>query len=83
MDPHSCVAEAGEEDWPIVNGMLKTVFGWGKAEMADAVPEMLNRGKQGLDGFIRFMTFFVMERGLEGVMFETKVKALVKELYNR
>ena len=82
VDPHSCIAEPGEDDWAIVNGMLKTAFGWGEAEMAAAIPEMLNKGDQGLDGFIRFMTFFIMERGLEGALFETKVEALIKELHN-
>lgn len=82
-DPRTCVAEPGEDDWPILNGMLKTAFGWGEAEMAAAIPEMLNRREQGLDGFIQFMQFFVDERGLEGVLFETKVEALCKELDNR
>lgn len=82
-DPRGCVAEPGEDDWPILNGMLKTAFGWGEAEMAAAIPEMLNRGEQGLDGFIQFIQFFVDERGLEGALFETKVEALCKELDNR
>lgn len=50
--------------------------------MAAAIPEMLNRGEQGLDGFIQFMQFFIDERGLEGALFETKVEALCKELDN-
>jgi hypothetical protein len=83
VDPHECIAEPGEDDWPILNGMLKTAFGWGETEMAAAIPELLNRGEQGLDGFIRFMRFFVDERGLEGALFETKVEAIVRELENR
>jgi hypothetical protein len=65
-----------------MNGMLKTAFGWGETEMAAVVPEMLNRGEHGLDGFVQFMRFFVVERGLEGALFETKVEALIKELDN-
>jgi hypothetical protein len=44
VDPHTCIAEPGknEGDWPTVNGMLKTAFGWGEAEMAAAIPNMLN-----------------------------------------
>ena len=80
IDPRICVAEPGEEDWPILNGMLKTAFGWGEIEMAAAIPEMLNRGELGLDGLIQFLTFFVTERGLEGALFETKIEALIKEL---
>jgi hypothetical protein len=63
--------------------MLKGAFGWGEIEMAAAIPEMLNRGEWGLDGFVRFLRFFVFERGLKGALFETKAEALVKELGNR
>ena len=80
VDPHTCVAEPGEDDWLILNQMMKSAFGWGEVEMAMAIPQMLNRGEHGLDGFIRFMTFFVRERGLEGALFETKVESLIKEL---
>jgi hypothetical protein len=83
VDARSCVAEDGEDDWLIVNGMLKSAFGWGETEMAAAIPEMLNRGQMGLDGFVEFLRFFVVERALEGALFETKVDALLKELNNR
>jgi hypothetical protein len=83
VDPHTCVAEPGEDDWPILSGMLKTAFGWGEAEMATAIPDMLNRGALGLNGFIEFMWFFVNERELEGVLFETKIDALLRELGKR
>jgi hypothetical protein len=87
VDPHSCVAEPGEDseddDWAIVNQMMNSGFGWGETEMAAVIPQLLNRGNYGLDGFIRFMTFFVRERGLQGALFETKVEALLKELENR
>ena len=83
VDPRTCVAEPGEDDWLTLNGMLKTAFGWGEAEMAAAIPDMLNRGTLGLDGFVEFMRFFVNERGLEGALFETKISALLKELGNR
>ena len=83
VDPCTCVAEPGEDDWFILNPMMKSAFGWGETEMVAAIPQLLNRGEYGLDGFIRFMTFFVSERGLQGALFETKVKALLKELDNR
>ncbi|KAH9074231.1 hypothetical protein EDB83DRAFT_2312565 [Lactarius deliciosus] len=82
-DPLTCVAEPGEDDWLIINQMMKSAFGWGEIEMAAVIPQLLNRGNYGLDGFIRFMTFFVCERGLEGALFETKVEALLKELDDR
>ena len=80
VDPHTCIAKPGENDWPILNGTLKTVFGWGEAEMATTIPDMLNQGTFGLDGFLEFMTFFINERGLEGILFETKIDELLKEL---
>lgn len=83
MDPRACIAESEEEDWPVLNGMLKSSFGWGETEMAAAIPQMLKRGEYGLDGFVSFMRFYVEERGLQGVMFEMKVEALLRELESR
>ena len=83
VEPHTCVAKPGEDDWLILNQMMKSAFGWGETEMAMVIPQLLNRGKYGLDRFIRFMTFFVRERGLEGALFETKVEALLRELRDR
>jgi hypothetical protein len=82
-DPRTCVAEPGEDDWPILNQMMKSSFGWGEREMAANVPQLLNRGPHGLDGFISFMMFFVRERGLQGALFETKVEAILKEIEDR
>lgn len=83
IDPHTCVAEPGEDDWLILNGMMKSSFGWGAEEMAAVVPHLLNRGTHGLDGFVRFMTFFVYKRGLQGALFKTKVEAILKEIEDR
>jgi hypothetical protein len=82
VKPHTCVAEPGEDDWLILNQMMKSTFGWGETEMAAVIPQLLNRGKYGLDRFICFMMFFVCERGLEGALFETKVEVLLRELRN-
>ena len=81
-DPRTCVAKAGkdEDDWFIINQMMKSSFGWGEQEMATFIPKLLNRGTYGLDRFIRFMSFFVQERGLQGALFETKVEAILKEI---
>jgi hypothetical protein len=85
-DPHDCAASLEEDDveddWAALNLMLKESFRWGESEMQDNVKLMLNRGEYGLDGFIRFFRFFVLERGLGGVMIETKVNALLRELDN-
>jgi hypothetical protein len=83
IDPRTCVAEAEDDDWQTINSMFKSSFGWGETEMAATVPRMLKRGNYGLDGFIKFLKFFVTERSLQGVMFETKVEALVRELESR
>ena len=48
--------------------------------MAVVIPQLLNHGKYGLDGFIHFMMFFVHERGLKGALFGTRVKMLLREL---
>ena len=80
IDPCHCIAEPGEDDWTILNTMLKSSFGWGEVEMAAAIPQMLKCGEYGLDGFIKFMMYFVVNRGLQGVMFEMKVEVLIREL---
>jgi hypothetical protein len=41
---------------------------------------MLKHREYRLDGFIKFMMYFIVNRGLQGVMFETKVEVLVREL---
>ena len=79
-NPHTCIDEPGEDDWMILNQMMKLAFGWGEQEMASNVPHLLNQSPYGLDGFILFMTFFVQERGLQGALFETKVEAILKEM---
>ena len=78
VDPCTCVTEPGEDDWLILNQLMKLSFGWGEVEMAAVIPKMLNRGAYGLDSFIRFMTFFVQERGLQGALSKTKVEAILK-----
>ncbi|KAF8257899.1 hypothetical protein EI94DRAFT_1774312 [Lactarius quietus] len=57
--------------------MLKTAFGWGESEMWVNVKKMLNRGENGLDGFIHFFKYFVLQRGLEGAMIEPKIDRLL------
>jgi hypothetical protein len=64
VDPCTYVAESKKEDWPILNAMLKSSFRWGETEMATAIPQMLKHGEYGLDGFVRFMRFYIIERSL-------------------
>lgn len=90
VDPRSWVAsleqdpEADfEDDWMVLNSMLKTAFGWGELEMRMNTKDMLNRGKHGLDGFIQFFRYFVFQRGLEGAMIEPKIDGLLCEIDNQ
>ena len=89
-DPRSWVAslekvpEADfEGDWMTLNSMLKTAFGWGESEMRMNVKEMLNRGEHGLDGFVQFFKYFILQRGLEGAMIEPKFEGLLCEIDNQ
>ena len=72
-----------EDDWVMLNSMLKTAFGWGESEMQENVKEMGNRGEHGLDGFIRFFKYFVFQRGLEGALIEPKFDGLLHEINNQ
>ncbi|KAH9055079.1 hypothetical protein EDB83DRAFT_2316218 [Lactarius deliciosus] len=74
VDPRTCIAEPGEDDWFILNQMMKSSFRWGEEEMAAIVLQLLNQGPHGLDRFICFMSLFIQERGLQGALFETKVE---------
>lgn len=87
VDPRSCVANLEEapevdfeDDWFFLNSMLKTAFGWGESEMRENMKEMMNRGEHGLDGFIRFFKYFVLQRGLEGVMIEAKIDGRIPDI---
>jgi hypothetical protein len=39
---------------------------------------MVQRGMSGLDGVIRFLEYFICERGLEGAMVEVKIEQLIE-----
>ena len=67
----------------MLNSMLKAAFGWGESEMLENVKGMLNRGQHGLEGFIQFFKYFVLQRGLEGAMIETKIDGLLGEIDNQ
>jgi hypothetical protein len=60
-----------------LNNTLKSVFGWGSEQNMD---EIIRRGKWGLDGLVKFVTYFIEERGLSEGLFEGKLEFLMKEL---
>ncbi|KAF8230110.1 hypothetical protein L208DRAFT_1283552, partial [Tricholoma matsutake] len=79
-DPAKSI-DPNRDNWEdLLNPMLKNAFGWGEEEMHESVKEMMNRGNYGLDGFVRFLLYFMMYRGLKGGMFESKVVAVLEEL---
>ena len=72
-----------EDDCMAVNSMPKTVFGWGESSAQGNVKEMVNRGIHGLDGFVQFFKYFVLQRGLEGGLIEPKIEVLLCEIENQ
>ena len=80
-DPSTVVQGPADDDWEeVLNPMMKRAFGWGEDATRVAAKEMLQRGQYGLDGFLAFIRYFVMRRGLKGGMFEPKVTAILEEL---
>ena len=76
-DPADCVQGGFKDDWEeVLNPRMKQAFGWG--EGSDKVErDFAQRGKMGLDGFLRFVGYFVEHRGLLGRLIETKVTILL------
>jgi hypothetical protein len=60
-----------------LNSVLKSTLGWGTEGNMD---EIIRRGKWGLDGLVKFATYFVEERGVSGELFEGKLANLVTAL---
>jgi len=69
---------AADELWEVVlNNILKSMLGWGTEGNMD---EIIRRGKWGLDGLVKFVTYFVEERGVNAVLFEAKLEYLIKAI---
>ena len=69
---------AADELWEVVlNNILKSTLGWGTEGNMD---EIIRRGKWGLDGLVKFVTYFVEERGVNAVLFEAKLEYLIKAI---
>jgi hypothetical protein len=81
-DPSKCIQPGNWElDWEdLLNPMMKRAFGWGDEEVNISAREMLHRGQYGLDGFIKFVDYFVTRRGLMGGLIESKTTAILKAL---
>lgn len=76
-DPANCILGGFEDDWEeVLNPRMKQAFGWG--EDSDRVErDFAQRGEMGLDGFLKFVGYFVDHRGLLGALIETKVMILL------
>jgi hypothetical protein len=61
----------------LLNDKMKAVFGWG----TDTHPgSIIRRGELGMEGFVRFVEYFVVERGVEEPLFEGKLGLLMEEM---
>lgn len=78
--PAECTKGASlpENDWEeILNPKMKGAFGWGHDSVEAG---FARRGMNGLDGFLRFISYFVNRRGLKGSLIETKVVIIVEAI---
>jgi len=64
----------------MLNCVLKSALGWGTDGNMD---EVIRRGKWGLDGLVKFATYFVNERGVSEALFEGKLANLMIALKRR
>jgi hypothetical protein len=77
-DPEASVSPALDDWEDILNPMMKRAFDWGaNLENVQAMRGLARRGQNGLDGFHRFVGYFVMHRGLKGALVETKAAVLL------
>lgn len=80
-DPSTLLQGPTDDDWEeVLNPMMKRAFGWGDHVMRAAAKDMLHRGQYGLDGFLAFIHYFIMWRGLKGGLIESRVMVILEEL---
>ena len=60
--------------------VLKSTLGWGTEGNMD---EIILHGRWGLDGLVKFATYFVEKHGVSGGLFEGKLTNLVTVLKQR
>jgi hypothetical protein len=75
----ACTHRASElEDWEdILNPMMKRAFDWGANSGSFRLNGLARRGTNGLDGFYRFIEYFITHRGLKGGLVEVKFGILM------
>lgn len=80
-NPVGCEGQDYDDDWEeVLNPKMKAAFGWNQDELETGYAR---RGELGLDGFIKFIGYFVHQRGLKGALFETKIIALIDTIKNQ
>lgn len=73
-DPSLGADELWEE---LLNGMMKSAFGWGnEGKMED----IIQQGRKGLDGLLNFVKHFIVKHGVSKVLFEGKLTNLMAAL---
>ena len=76
-DPHllAGTAKNGDDLWEdTLNSFLKEALGWGGEEDMEV---MVCRGEKGMDGVMRFVKYFINERGVSEALFEGKLNRLL------
>jgi hypothetical protein len=63
-----------------LNNVLKLTLGWG---MEEDMSEIVRHGQWGLDGLVKFVTYFVENRGVSQALFEGKLLNLMTALEER
>lgn len=63
-----------------LNHVLKSTLGWGTEGNMN---EIIRRGKWGMDGLVKFATYFMVEQGVSEGLFEGKLETLVEALKKR
>lgn len=72
---------AADDLWEsTLNNSLKSALGWSDEENMD---DIIRRGRYGLDGFVNFVRYFVVKRGVNEALFEGKLTHLVSALEKR
>ena len=76
-DPADCIQGSFKDDWEeVLNLRMKQVFAWGEG-LDKVEQDFVQRGEMGLDGFLRFVGYFVEYCGLLGTLIKTKVTILL------